>query len=87
MHEVTGTPPARNQLTPVSAPLARNIDALMERRESELAAAPLWEKAVARIAAFTGSMSFVVLHLVIFGLWIAINIGWCRAFPSGTHRS
>lgn len=29
-----------------------------------------------RITRFTGSITFVVLHLILFGLWIVANLGW-----------
>lgn len=54
----------------------RNIRALLERRMREERARPLSDKIADRVTAFTGSMAFVYLHLVIFGLWIAINLGW-----------
>ncbi|HUR46891.1 MAG TPA: DUF1003 domain-containing protein [Candidatus Saccharimonadales bacterium] len=34
-----------------------------------------------RVTGFTGSMRFVYLHLLIFGLWIAINLGWIPFIP------
>src|SRR5688500_1603142 len=36
----------------------------------------LQERIAGRISAFTGSMRFVYIHLVLFGLWIAVNLGW-----------
>lgn len=47
----------------------------MQRREREMAEAALSEKIAAAIAEFTGSMRSVVLHGLIFGLWILINLG------------
>lgn len=74
----TGSPKApeeEEQATRLARPLARNIAALMERREREMAEAALPEKVAAAIAQFTGSMRSVVLHGVVFGLWILINLG------------
>jgi len=54
----------------------RNITALLRRREREDRERKLSDKISDRITAFTGSMAFVYLHVVVFGLWIAINLGW-----------
>ena len=65
----------------IARPLERNINALMQRREKELAEAHVTEKIAARIAAFTGSMWSVALHLVVYGFWILANIGWLSMVP------
>ena len=54
----------------------RNIQALIARRQSEVKQQSLQEKIARKISDFTGSMLFVYIHLIIFTLWIAINIGW-----------
>jgi uncharacterized membrane protein len=56
--------------------LARNINALQERRRAEAAAASFEERIAEAITRFTGSMRFVYLHLAVFGFWIAANLGW-----------
>lgn len=53
--------------------LARNIRLLQDRAAAEAAAASLPDRIAARVTAFTGSMTFVVIHLLLFGAWIAIN--------------
>jgi uncharacterized membrane protein len=58
-----------------AAVVERNINALLERRQQEEKAKRTEERVADRITAFTGSMRFVYLHLVGFGLWIAINAG------------
>jgi uncharacterized membrane protein len=60
----------------MGAVVDRNISALLKRREREDKERPLSDKIADRVTAFTGSMAFVYLHLVAFGLWIAINLGW-----------
>jgi uncharacterized membrane protein len=60
-------------LTPV---LARNIEALCRRRAREARTARWQDRVADRITAFTGSMSFVGLHLAGFGFWIVANLGW-----------
>jgi len=52
----------------------RNIAALMDRRRAEERARSRDERIAEAISRFTGSMRFVYLHLVIFGLWVVINL-------------
>ena len=56
--------------------IERNIASLVARsREAEKKRT--WEQRVAdSITHFTGSMRFVYIHLVIYGLWILVNLGW-----------
>jgi uncharacterized membrane protein len=54
----------------------RNIEALLKRRQKEERNRSFEERIADSITAFTGSMRFVYLHLLLFGLWIAINLGW-----------
>jgi uncharacterized membrane protein len=62
-------------LDSLSGALRRNIEALRERRRAELETASFEERIARNIAAFTGSMRFVYLHLVIYWFWIAANLG------------
>jgi uncharacterized membrane protein len=71
-------PPERHALAPV---LGRNIAALRERRAQEEANATREEKLAELITRFTGSMRFVYLHLVVYGLWIVANLGWLPFVP------
>jgi len=59
----------------------RNIRALLEKRRAEEQRWCLQDRLADRITAFTGSMSFVYLHLAVFGLWIVINLGWIPPLP------
>jgi uncharacterized membrane protein len=54
----------------------RNISALLERRRVEAASTGLQDRIAERVGQFTGSMRFVYIHVVVFGLWIAVNLGW-----------
>ena len=56
--------------------LQRNISALLERRRAEEKRRGIDERIAAAIARFSGSMPFVYVHLVVFGGWIIINLGW-----------
>lgn len=55
--------------------LADNIEAMAARRRHEERGASWSDRAAARITRFTGSMRFVLLHLVLFGGWIVANTG------------
>lgn len=58
-----------------TALVERNIGSLLERRKREDAALG-WQDRIARvISGFAGSMLFVWIHLVLYGTWIAINLG------------
>jgi uncharacterized membrane protein len=61
--------------------LAENIDRLTRRRSEEKAHAPLSGRIADLVTGFTGSMLFVVLHLVLFGGWIVVNLGWTPIAP------
>lgn len=59
----------------LSRTLDRNISTLVERTRRDAAADSLADRISDRITGFAGSMSFVVLHLLLFGGWILINTG------------
>ncbi len=62
-------------LAGMAGTLRENIAALT-RRQSEDAANAAWSERLAEtITRFTGSMTFVLLHLLLYGGWIAINLG------------
>ena len=66
-------PPSSAQagLAPV---VERNISALLERRRQEDAARRTQDRVADAISKFTGSMTFVYLHLALFGTWIVVNL-------------
>lgn len=69
----------RNErLTPV---LERNIEELAKRRRAEKRRRSSSERLADVITAFTGSMAFVYIHLLVFGLWIGANLGWIQGVP------
>jgi uncharacterized membrane protein len=65
----------------MASTLRENIGRLRERRLSEERSASLSERLAAGITRFTGSMTFVVLHLIIYGAWIIANLGWLPGVP------
>lgn len=56
--------------------VGKNVEALVQRsRESEHKRT--FEQRVAdAITRFSGSMKFVYIHVVVYGLWITMNLGW-----------
>jgi len=72
MKEPLVPPPEPQQL---SDALQRNIAALETRRSNEAAAASLEDRIAQAITAFTGSMRFVYLHLLVYAGWILVNVG------------
>jgi uncharacterized membrane protein len=59
----------------LSTSLLRNIEALQQRRRDEEADAGFQERIAKLITRFTGSMTFVYVHALVYGLWIAANLG------------
>lgn len=56
--------------------VARNIEALINKRHEHDRQKTREEKIADAITRFTGSMTFVYLHIALFGAWIVINLGW-----------
>ena len=69
------------RLQAMNLSLARNIEALENRRRREAADATREEKLAESVTNFTGSMMFVYIHLVIYGLWIVANLAWLPGVP------
>jgi len=59
----------------------RNISALLDRRKAEQRAKGWQDRLADGITAFTGSMTFVYLHALLFGAWVLINLGWVPLLP------
>jgi uncharacterized membrane protein len=59
----------------------RNVRALLQRRQEEQVSRSRQERIADAVTRFTGSMRFVYIHLVVFGTWIAINLGWLPFAP------
>lgn len=80
--EKSANPPTYPPPSPgLSAVLERNIQALHQRREREEVEATAEERIADAITRFTGSMTFVYLHLAFFGFWIIANLGWVPGVP------
>jgi uncharacterized membrane protein len=59
----------------------RNIAALLHRQRLEEERKSTANRVADRITAFTGSLAFVYIHLLVFGAWIVINAGWVPGVP------
>jgi uncharacterized membrane protein len=64
------TPPQE----PLAGVLERNIAALVRRRKAEEARRPMSDRIADAVTRFTGSLRFVYIHLILFGLWIILNL-------------
>lgn len=71
----------RQSETTMAGVVDRNISALLARKQAEEKAKTLQEHTADIITNFTGSMLFVYIHLILFGFWIIINIGWLPILP------
>ena len=60
----------------LNSALRRNIEALRQRQQAVEASATFEERLASAITRFSGSMRFVYVHLVIYGTWIVLNLGW-----------
>jgi uncharacterized membrane protein len=70
-----------NRTAHMATIVERNIAALLQRQKKEDARKKLEERLADRVTRFTGSMIFVYLHLLIFGIWIVWNLGWLGLRP------
>jgi uncharacterized membrane protein len=61
--------------------LERNIQALLERKESEGRALAWQDRIAEKVTDFTGSIAFVYLHVALYGFWIVANLGWIPGVP------
>lgn len=82
----TSSPAATSPTTPFHTVLARNIETLIQLRRQAERAKTRQDRVADTITRFTGSMTFVYLHLAFFGVWIAVNTpwapGWLRFDPT-----
>ncbi|MDB5592300.1 DUF1003 domain-containing protein [Enterovirga sp.] len=78
-----GTPPVVPPPRPpgLSPVLSRNIAALNERRRREQEAASWQDRTADAVTRFAGSMTFVLLHAVLFGFWALANLGLIPGVP------
>ena len=61
--------------------LRANIARLRARDAADRANAPLSARLASAITDLAGSMTFVAIHAVAYGAWIAVNLGWVPGVP------
>jgi uncharacterized membrane protein len=59
----------------------RNVRALLARRAQDDQAKSRSERIADGVTRFAGSMTFVYIHLVMYGAWILVNLGAIPGFP------
>ncbi len=77
--ELAPHPTPSRGLTPA---LERNIEAPVDRRKRELTEATTQQKVAEAITRFTRAMTFVYLHLTVFGFWIVANLHLIPGVPA-----
>ena len=65
--------PGRGRATPL---IDRNVRALIEHAAEEERSTPAADRIAMAISRFAGTMKFVYFHIVVFGLWAALDLGW-----------
>ncbi len=70
-------PPIHSAEEATSA-IRRNIEAVARLEENYVRDRSLADRVADAIGGFTGSLRFVLLHIVVYGLWIVVNL---RAIP------
>ena len=76
--DLTHSPHGRRGMARV---VERNVRALLARRAEEDQAKTRSERIADAVTRFAGSMTFVYIHLVMYGAWIAVNLGLVPAVP------
>ncbi|TGE04218.1 DUF1003 domain-containing protein [Hymenobacter fodinae] len=59
----------------------RNIEALLQRQLAQEKQMPWQDRLADTVTTFTGSITFVFIHLALFGIWIIWNLGWLGLKP------
>ena len=74
-------PPPSPLQPPMSRVVERNIRALLARQQAEERHKTWQDRVADAVTGFTGSMTFVFIHLALFGIWIVWNLGWLGLPP------
>jgi uncharacterized membrane protein len=61
--------------------IRRNLELVVNMEEKYLSNRGMADRVADGIAAFSGSMTFIVLHVVGYGLWILINLKFLPLLP------
>jgi uncharacterized membrane protein len=71
----------RRYTRPLNNIVAKNIRAILEYQNQTISKRTLQERVADAITAYSGSMKFVILHVVWFGAWLILNSGWFGLRP------
>ena len=74
-------PPVTGPSPGLAAVVERNIQALLDRARADEAQRPRRHRVADAVTRFTGSLTFVTVHLVVFGAWVAVNAGLLPVRP------
>ncbi|HEX9442442.1 MAG TPA: DUF1003 domain-containing protein, partial [Roseiflexaceae bacterium] len=80
MAQVQPQEPERDH-PPLSDVIERNIQNQVRLRRETVLGRTFQERISDAITAFSGSLSFVYLHALWFGLWVLLNTGWFGIRP------
>jgi uncharacterized membrane protein len=72
---VSSRSPVHGHPSELAQVVERNIQALLQRKQKQDRAKRLPERIADAVTKFAGSMTFVFIHLVAYGLWIVVNLG------------
>jgi uncharacterized membrane protein len=75
------TPMPADTILHAPPPALENIEEVARLEEQSEQRRSAADKIADAVAGFVGSVSFVVLHLLWFGAWVAINTGFFAAVP------
>jgi uncharacterized membrane protein len=59
----------------------KNIETVVRLEQASMDSRSLGERVSDVITRFIGTMSFVVFHLLLFGVWFVVNLGWTPLKP------
>jgi uncharacterized membrane protein len=59
----------------------KNIETVVRLEQASMESRSLGERVSDVITRFIGTMSFVVFHLLLFGVWFVVNLGWTPLKP------
>jgi uncharacterized membrane protein len=78
---VTQSAPIHEHSPGLSSVIERNVAALLERTRAEERRRSFQERLADQVTRWAGSMTFVYVHVLLFGAWILSNTGWLPALP------
>jgi uncharacterized membrane protein len=78
---VTQSAPTHEHAPGLSSVIERNVATLLERTRTEERRRSFQDRLADYVTRWAGSMTFVYVHMLLFGAWILSNTGWLPALP------